>query len=88
LDPLDANFIKKNHVWVVGSNSSGGRLTLVNSSLSSLPSYFMSLLLLNNTFLEKWINIGAISFGMGRRLKKIITWLNGVKFADARKKII
>jgi hypothetical protein len=56
LDPLDVKFIKKLDAWVGGSNSSGGRLTLVNSSLSNLPSYFMSLFYLNNIFLEKMDN--------------------------------
>jgi mannosylglycoprotein endo-beta-mannosidase len=53
LDPLDKKFIKKLDAWVGGANSSGGRLTLVNACLSSLPSYFMSLFLLCKTFLEK-----------------------------------
>jgi hypothetical protein len=55
LDPLDAKFIKINKLdaWVGGSNSSGGRITLVNASLSGLPSYFMSLFFQKKTFLEK-----------------------------------
>jgi mannosylglycoprotein endo-beta-mannosidase len=53
LDPLDGKFIKKLDAWVGGANSSGGKLTLVNACLSSLPSYFMSLFLLCKTFLEK-----------------------------------
>jgi mannosylglycoprotein endo-beta-mannosidase len=53
LDPLDSKFIKKLDAWIGGSNSSGGHLTLVNSSLSSLPSYFISLFYLNKSFLEK-----------------------------------
>jgi hypothetical protein len=50
LDSLDSKFIKNLDAWIGGSNSSGGRLTLVNASLSSLPSYFMSLFLFTKTF--------------------------------------
>jgi hypothetical protein len=58
LDPLDKKFIKKLDAWVGGANSSGGRLTLVNACMSSLPSYFVSLFLLCKTFWRKWVNIG------------------------------
>jgi hypothetical protein len=47
------NSLKKLDAWVGGSNSSGGRLTLMNVSLSSLPSYFMSLFLLSKNFFEE-----------------------------------
>jgi hypothetical protein len=66
LDPLDGKFIKKLDAWVGGANSSGGRLTMVNACISSLPSYFILLFLLCKTFLERWINISVGSSGMGR----------------------
>jgi hypothetical protein len=40
-DPLDCKFIEKLDAWFRGSNSSGGRLTLVYASLSTLPSYYL-----------------------------------------------
>jgi hypothetical protein len=49
---IDEKFVKKLDAWKSAS-SSGGRLVLVNACLSSLPSYIMSLFLLNKTFIEK-----------------------------------
>jgi hypothetical protein len=66
LDPLDKKFINKHDAWVGGANSYGGRLTLVNACLSSLPSYFMSLFLLCKTFLEKMDKHRRIFFWHGK----------------------
>ena len=52
-DFLDMKFIKKLDAWICGSASSGARLTLLQSCLSGLPSYYMSMFLLNKTFIEK-----------------------------------
>jgi hypothetical protein len=65
LDPLDKKFIKKLDAWVGGANSSGGRLTLVNACLSSLPSYFM----LCKKFLEKMDKHRRHFFWHGKKLK-------------------
>jgi hypothetical protein len=69
-DPLNNKFIKKLDAWVGCSNSSGGRLTLANSSLSSLPTYFMFLFYLNNSFLEKTDKHMRHFFWHGKKVKK------------------
>lgn len=53
LNFLEARMIKKLDAWIGNSASSGARLTLVNSSLSVIPSYIMSMFLLNKTTLNK-----------------------------------
>jgi hypothetical protein len=70
LDPLDGKFIKKLDAWVDGANSSGGRLTVVNACISSLPSYFIFLFLLCKTFLEKMDEHIRGFFWHGKKLKK------------------
>ena len=52
-DFLDKKFIKKLDAWICCSASSGARLSLLQSCLSGLPSYYMSMFLLNKTFIEK-----------------------------------
>jgi hypothetical protein len=69
-DLLDSKFIKKLDAWIGGSNSSGGCLTLVNSSFSSLPSYFMSLFYLNNSILKKIDKHRRHFFLHGKKVKK------------------
>ena len=52
-DFLDAKLLKRLAAWISYVASSGARLTLVNSSLDGIPSYFISMFLLNKTFIEK-----------------------------------
>ena len=52
-DFLDAKMLKKLDSWISDSAYSGGRLSLLDSSLSGIPSYFMSMFLLSKTFIEK-----------------------------------
>jgi hypothetical protein len=86
LDLLDTKFIKKLDAWVGSSNCSGGRLTLVNSSLSSLPSYFMSLFYLNNTFLEKMGKHRRRLFWHGKKVKKGYYMVKWCKVFRSKKK--
>ena len=53
LDFLDGKLIKKLDVWAAYAASCGARLTLLGSSLDGIPSYLMSMLLFNKTFVEK-----------------------------------
>lgn len=46
---LDAKLIKKIDAWI----SDSARLTLLDSCLSGIPSYYMALFLLNKTSIEK-----------------------------------
>ena len=39
--------------WIGNFASSGGRLTLLNSSFSSIAYYYMSMFLLSKTFIER-----------------------------------
>jgi hypothetical protein len=85
-DPLDSKFIKKLDAWIGGSNSSGGHLTLVNSSLSSLPSYFMSPFYLNNSFLEKMDKHRRRFFWHGKKVKKGYYMVKWCKVCHSKKK--
>jgi mannosylglycoprotein endo-beta-mannosidase len=53
LDFVDKKCVKKLDAWQGNAASSGGRLVLVDSSLSSLLSYVMSMTLVSKTFIEK-----------------------------------
>jgi hypothetical protein len=86
LDPLDQKFIKKLDAWVGGANSSGGRLTLVNACLSSLPSYFMSLFMLCKTFLEKMDKLRRRFFWHGKKLKRGYYMVKWTKVCRSKKK--
>lgn len=59
----EAKMIKRLDAWVGGSASSGARLTLVNSSLTGIPSYLMSMFLFNKIFLKNLTNLVDVSFG-------------------------
>lgn len=52
-DFVDSKCIKKLASWICDNASSGGRLTLLQSSLSGIPMYFLSMFLWNKTFIEK-----------------------------------
>ena len=48
-----AKFIKKLDAWICDSASSGARLTLLDSCLTGIPSYYMSMHLLHKKVVEK-----------------------------------
>jgi hypothetical protein len=52
-DFLDAKMPKKLDSWVGDSATSGGRLVLLDSSLFGIPYFYMSMFLMNKTFVEK-----------------------------------
>ena len=51
-DFLDAKMLKKLDSWVGDAATSGGRLVLLDSSLSGIPNFYMSMFLLSRTLLE------------------------------------
>jgi hypothetical protein len=52
----------------------GARLTLLDSCLSCIPSYYMAMFLLNKTFIGKMDKHRRRFFGLGKRRKKPIAW--------------
>lgn len=50
-DFLDAKMLKSLDAWSGNSLFSGGRNSLLNSSLIGIPSYYMSMFLLKKTFI-------------------------------------
>ena len=50
---VDEKFDKCCEAWIGNAASSGGRLTLLNSSLSSIVFYYMAMFLLPKTLIEK-----------------------------------
>ena len=63
--------------WIGNSTSSGGRLTLLNSSLSSIAYYYMSMFLLSKTFIERLDKYRRKFFWCGGRGKKryyLVKW--------------
>ena len=70
LDYIDGKFVKKLDAWKGGASSSGGRLTLVDSCLSNLPSYIMAMFILNKTFIERLDKHMRRFFWHGKKLKK------------------
>jgi hypothetical protein len=83
-DFLDAELIKKLDAWIYDSASCGDRLTFLDSTLSGIPSYYMAMFLLNKTFVENWINTEGDSFGLEKKSKKLIIWLNVKEFVDLK----
>ena len=51
-DFVDANFFKRLASWICENASSGGRLSLLQSCLVGIPSYYLSMFLLNKTLLK------------------------------------
>ena len=51
---VDDKFVSHGESWISETLSSGGRLIKVNAVLSHIPSYYMSMFLINKSTLEKW----------------------------------
>ncbi|GKU88310.1 hypothetical protein SLEP1_g2593 [Rubroshorea leprosula] len=68
-------FRTKLAVWKVATLSFGGRLVLLNSVLSALPIFYMSLYLLPNSVLEELIRIQRSFLWGGTELNKKISWV-------------
>ena len=79
-DFLDAKLIKRLAPWMGYAASSGARAILVNTSLDGIPSYFMSMFLLNKTVIEK-MNVHRRRFFWRKERKKRayhMIWSGGI----------
>ncbi|GKV40202.1 hypothetical protein SLEP1_g47870 [Rubroshorea leprosula] len=68
-------FRAKLAIWKFAILSFGGRLTLLNSVLSTLPTFYMSLLLMPKAVISKLISIQRNFLWGGPELKRKIDWV-------------
>ena len=80
---IEEHVEKRLSSWKGKHLSIGGRLTLINSVLSSLPMYMMSFFAM---FLKIWTIFALASTGKGMRVEKNIALLDGVSYANLRNK--
>jgi hypothetical protein len=71
-DFLEAKLITKLDAWVCDSASSFARLTLLDSCLSGIPSYYMAMFRLNKTFIGKMDKHRRRFFGLGKEKKSLL----------------
>ena len=70
-------YLKCCNSWIGNASSSGGRPTLLNSSLSSIAYYYMSMFLLSKTFIERLDKYRRKFFwcgGMGKKRYHLVKW--------------
>ena len=85
-DFLDAKMLKKLDAWIGNSASSGGRLTLLDSSLSGIPSYYMSMFLLSKGFVEKLDKHRRKFFWSGSNSKRKYHMVKWTRVCRSKKK--
>lgn len=68
--------------WNVNYISKGGRLTLIQATLSNLPTCFPSLFKIPPNLLKELRSFSGTSFGMGITIKEVSTQLNGRNYND------
>jgi hypothetical protein len=73
-DFLEAKLITKLDARVCELASSGARLTLLDSCISGIPSYYMQCFCSTKPLLVRWTTIGGDFFGLGKRRKNSIAW--------------
>jgi hypothetical protein len=78
---IEEKFEKKLSVWQGRYLSLGGRLTLINSSLSNIPLYMLSLYLAPSSILKKMDIFRRRLLWYGGNNKKNIIWRIGILFA-------
>ena len=61
--------------------SKGGRVTLIKSTLSNLPTYFLSLFPIPVAVANELGNFREISYGVALEMNQNSIWLNGLPFA-------
>jgi hypothetical protein len=69
--------LKKLDSWIGDSATSGGRLVLLDSSLSGVLYFYMSMFLMNKTFVEKIDKHRRIFLGAGKKKKRkyhLVKW--------------
>ena len=83
---VDVRYPKRCDSWIGRSASTRGRLILLNSSLSSIVYYHMSMFLLSKTFIERLDKYRINSFGVGARTREDITLSSGLACVDPKRK--
>ena len=83
---LDAKLLKKLDYWISDSASSGGRLTLLDSSLIGIPSYYMSMFLLSKNLIEKLDKHRRRFFWAGKSNKKKYYMVKWTRICCSKKK--
>jgi hypothetical protein len=66
----------------------GGRLTLINSVLSSLPMYMMSFLQFQKGFLRNWIILDPGFIGKVMNIRENIDSLSGLFYASLKIRVV
>jgi hypothetical protein len=77
--PVDEKLIKRMDGWKGGALSFGGRLILINSCLSSIPTYYMSMHLLPKTIMKRMDRTKKRFFWQGEEQTENTIWSNGPK---------
>lgn len=83
---LVGKYLKRFDAWVGNAASLGGRHTLLNSVVTQISLYHMSMWLMNKTFVEKLDKHTRRFFWQGCNKKYTIIWSNGVGFVDPETK--
>ncbi|GLT63247.1 hypothetical protein SLA2020_358250 [Shorea laevis] len=74
-EPVVKKFRAKLAVWKSAVLSFGGRLTLLNSVLSALPTFYMSLFLMPKIVIDELVSIQRNFLWGGPELKRKISWV-------------
>ena len=85
---IEELFEKRFSSWKGKHLSIGGRLTLINSVLSSLPMYMMSFLRSPKGFLKNWTIFAPAFTGKVTRVEKNTVSPNGISYANLRSKVV
>lgn len=83
---VDSKFLTQCESWVGSALSSGGRVIIVNSVLSHIPSYYISMFLINKTVLKRWDKPRKRFFWHSNDKKRGTIWSNGAEFAGQKVK--
>jgi hypothetical protein len=83
---LEEKSAKRLDVWQGGNISYGGRLILINASLTNSSIYHMSMFLLPKKTIKIWTNKEEGSFGRVGASKRNIIWSDGPKCAERKRK--
>ncbi|GKU93217.1 hypothetical protein SLEP1_g6825 [Rubroshorea leprosula] len=74
-EPILKKFRAKLVIWKSSTLSFGGRITLLNSVLSAIPIFYMSLFLMPNCVVSELISIQRAFLWGGAELKRRIPWV-------------
>jgi hypothetical protein len=77
-DPILEKIESKLSSWQGRFLSLGGRLVLINSSLTNVPLYMLSLYKCPKGVLKKWIYLGKGYYGKVATIRRNTIWLSGI----------